>query len=105
MQTTICDYIDFEDLNDDMKLVAQTCGLHVAISLIKNCPGVYVYVPRPEHTKTLFEKYIRNQFPNGVNTEMEIKRISIDTGKSVSFVRSMIAKIRIVDSNAERKTA
>ena len=87
MNQKIADFLSFEDLSDDMKLVAQTCGLEVARSLIANCPGIQVYVPRPENIPEVVRRFINARTGGRQPSDSELKAMAIELGKSPSYLR------------------
>lgn len=90
MTTSLTDHISFDDLSDDMKLVAQSCGLEVARSLIANCPGIQVYIPRPEHMNDTMRRFIIDRLKGRVATEQEVKALAVELRKSPRYVRQVM---------------
>lgn len=94
MNNKLADHVSFEDLTDDMKLVAQSCGLEVARSLICNCPGIQLYVPRPENMSEVMRRYVRARIGERLPTDAELKAIAIELGKSPSYLRQIMSRAR-----------
>ena len=90
MPPTLTDHISFEDLSDDMKLVAQACGLEVARSLIANCPGIQLYIQRPEHMNDTLRRYIAEWLNGRRATEQEVKALAVLLRKSPRYVRRVM---------------
>ncbi len=90
MKNKLADHVSFEDLTDDMKLVAQSCGLEIARALIANCPGIQLYVPRPENMTQVMRRYVRSRIGERAPTDAEIKAIAIELGKSPSYLRQVM---------------
>lgn len=86
----LTDHITIDDLTDDMKLIADSCGIEVARSLIANCPGLQIYIPRPEHMKGLVQKYMMERYSGKRISEREIKELSVELKKSPSFLRNVV---------------
>ncbi|MEQ8170275.1 MAG: Mor transcription activator family protein [Candidatus Eremiobacterota bacterium] len=71
------DGLSIEDMpSEDLKLVARACGVEVAAKLLKELPGVTLYVPKSGITQVK-KNYIRKSF-NGTNA----KKLAIETGYS-----------------------
>jgi Mor family transcriptional regulator len=88
--TSLTDLIAFEDLSPDMRLVAESCGMDVAITLIRNCPGISIYVPRADKMTALVRRYIQQRYEGRSIGEAEIKQLAIELQKSPSFVRQVV---------------
>lgn len=94
MNNKLADYVSFEDLSDDMKLVAQSCGLEVARALLCNCPGIQLYVPRPENMTEVMRRYVRSRIGERPPTDAEIKAIAVELGRSPSYLRQIMSRTR-----------
>jgi hypothetical protein len=88
--TQLTDHISFDDLSDDMKLVAQSCRLEVARSLIVNCPGIQIYVPRPESMMGILRRNVNTRLEGREPSELDLKQIALELRKSPGFVRQLV---------------
>ena len=60
--------LDIDDMpNEDLKLVAELCGVDVARSLIENLEGVTIYIPKYSY-RHLIKQYIHKHF-DGTNAK------------------------------------
>lgn len=89
--TQLGPHIAFEDLSDDLQIVASACGMEIAVSLMIHCPGVQIYVSRPESVMEVVRRYKLATFGDRPLTDTEVKRLSIELGKSVGWVRKAIS--------------
>ena len=81
-----------EDMpNDDLRLVAEVCGIETVISLLKNLPGTNLYIPSSGYA-FLMEQKIRNEFNEGISPN----RLAIEYGTSVQKIREILKKKDII---------
>lgn len=85
----LTDLISIDDLSADMRLIAQSCGLETAKKLIANCPGIQIYIPRPEHVEGLVKKLIVSRYGDRDLSDSEIKALAVELRKSPSFLRQV----------------
>jgi Mor family transcriptional regulator len=77
--------LSIEDMpTEDLKLVARACGPDVAAKLLKELPGVTLYIPRSGITQVK-KNYIRKNF-NGSNA----KKLAIETGYSEMHLYAIV---------------
>jgi hypothetical protein len=86
-QNVLAAHITFEDLSEDLQIVAQAAGLETAITLMIRCPGIQIYIPRPEAVPNVVRKYIRETYGERPLTDAEIKKLAIELGKSPGWIR------------------
>lgn len=55
------DSLSIGDLPEDLRFVAETCGLEVVKTLLKNCSGTSVYIPK-NAPQELIERTIRREY-------------------------------------------
>lgn len=85
-----------EDMpNDDMTLVAQECGMEVAIKLLKNCKGMVLNVPKFGF-KNLIDRYIKENYKPGL-----ANRIALKCGCSQRYVYEVME----IDPEEEKRQA
>jgi Mor family transcriptional regulator len=81
--------ITIDDMpNEDMRLVAETCGLTVAVKLLKACRGEKLGVPRFGF-KRLIDRKIVEEF-DGCN----VRRLSSRYGVSKRYIYNVLRKQR-----------
>lgn len=81
--------ITIDDMpNEDMRMVAETCGLPVAVKLMKACGGTKLYVPRVGFKK-LIDRKIVEEF-RGCN----VRKLSLKYGVSRTYVFNILQKHR-----------
>jgi Mor family transcriptional regulator len=70
--------------NADMRMVAELCGVEVAIELMRHLGGINIYIPRTAE-KEFLKKYVVERY-NGHNA----KELAIDLGISVRKVFNIL---------------
>lgn len=69
--------LTIEDLpGKDMKMVAEYCGMDIAVKLIEEMPSMAIYIPKSS-VNQLAQDYIRKNY-NGSN----VKKLAVKTGYS-----------------------
>ena len=77
-----------EDLPGDLKIVAQGCGMDVALSLAEKMGGVQIYIrPVEKLVSRKKEEYVRKHF-----TGRNHKELAVATGYSVPWVYKILSK-------------
>lgn len=84
--------------NNDLKLVAENCGVETAIKLLEHMPGISIYIPKPERTD-LVKKYIIKNFDG--STECA-KRIALELGLSVNHIYNIVNRSNTNNENYEQ---
>ena len=78
--------ITIDDMpNEDMRLVAETCGLPVAVRLMKACGGAELYIPRFGF-KRLIDRKIVEEF-NGCNASRLCSRYKVSKRYVYNIIR------------------
>ncbi len=67
-----------------------SCGMEIAIALMINCPGVQIYVSRPDSSADVIRRYKLATFGDRPLTDGEIKKMSVELGKSVGWLRKAL---------------
>lgn len=78
MNPIIANLLSFKDLSDDIKLVAQSCGLEIARALIASCQDIQVHVPRQENIAEVVRRSIRTRTGDRSPIDSEIKAMAIE---------------------------
>jgi Mor family transcriptional regulator len=90
--------ITIDDMpNEDMRLVAETCGLSVAVKLLRTCGGAKLYVPKLS-SKRLIDRKIVEEF-NGGN----VRRLRSRYGVSKRYIYNVLRKHRLDQRRAARR--
>lgn len=81
--------ITIQDMpNGDMRLVAELCGVEIAVKLMEQLGGVNIYIPKLLE-KRLMEAYVQRHY-----TGSNAKELAIKMGKSVRFVYGLVESNR-----------
>ena len=84
-----------EDMpSDDMRLVAESCGLDVALRLMQGVGGMSIYVPKNPFV-ILLERIIRQ------NEEINYKELAMATGMTERYVRNLARRVRNADKQRD----
>jgi Mor family transcriptional regulator len=70
--------------NEDMRLIAERCGLDVAVKILQELPGVAFFVPKNGFQKVL-TAYIRHSY-NGTNAKV----LALATGMTERYVYEVV---------------
>jgi Mor family transcriptional regulator len=91
--------IAIEDMpNNDLRLVAESCGIEVAVSLMENMSGIAIYVPKLGD-KLLKKRYIIRHY-NGHNA----KELALLLGMAEKFIFDTIAQHKGNPKNPNQTT-
>lgn len=88
MLNDIFEQIEYEDLTDDLRLIADAMGIDVLRNLMKNLQGVYFYVPRVAHLDKFILRYMQN------NPDKTFKEIALDLGVSTQYLWKIRSKLK-----------
>jgi Mor family transcriptional regulator len=81
LKKELLENITIDDMpNQDMKLVAELCGIDVAVKLLQELGGVGIMIPKFGFRKVI-QKYICDNF-DGTNA----KRLALELGVSLRFI-------------------
>lgn len=75
--------------SEHMQLIASTCGIDDAVSLMVHLPGLEIYVPAAGK-KYLDHKFIKENF-NGSNAGSLAVKLGIDRDKVIQLAKSEVA--------------
>ena len=77
--------ISIEDMpNGDLKMVAEICGMDVAVKLLKELGGINIYIPQ-NGLRAVMRRYVKKQF-NGRNA----KDLANELGISLTSVYRLL---------------
>ncbi|MEI7475311.1 MAG: Mor transcription activator family protein [bacterium] len=71
--------------NEELRLVAEYCGLKVVAELLKSMPGVVIYVPNRDIVE-LRDQYIRQKYDGTKISMMELARELRLSEKTISSI-------------------
>lgn len=91
MEARLVDVVSIDDLSEDMKMIAELCGMETAKALLQYCSGVQVYIPRLERIPGVMRKLIRERYGERPLTESEIKALAVEMRLSPSYLRKEFA--------------
>lgn len=80
--------IEIEDLTEDLKLVAQACGIETVRTLLRFCAGLSIYVPKIARLDRFIVRYIRE------NSDKNFKLIASELGVTEQFIKKLFREMR-----------
>ncbi|MBR6421965.1 hypothetical protein IKS86_04575 [bacterium] len=82
----VAENITIDDMpSEDMKVIAESCGVETALNIMRNLPGARFFVP-VNWQKIIAEKYIAQ------NADKSVKALALDTGFSDWMVLKVLNK-------------
>lgn len=78
------DLLIFEDLNSDLKMAANACGIDNVRCLLKNFNRMSLYFPTFSYFRECIIRYIRE------NPDKSIKEIALDLDISEQYIKNLI---------------
>lgn len=87
-QADIFERITKDDLTNDLKILADTCGIEVVQNLLRNCASLTIYVPKISHLDKFIIRYIRE------NSYKSFKLIAKELGVSEQHIRNVFRSFR-----------
>lgn len=75
--------VEIEDLTDDLKLVANACGIETVRNLLRNCAGISIYVPKLARLDKFIRRYIKE------NSNKPFKQIASELGVTEQFIKKL----------------
>ncbi len=81
MKTDIFEQIEFEDLTEDLKMLAEACGLDTVRKMLKFFGGLNFYIPKISRLDKFILKYLSQ------NKEKSQKQIARELNVSEYFLR------------------
>ena len=80
--------IRIEDMpSDDMRLVAESCGLDVALKLMSRIGGTSIYIPKNPFA-LLISRILRQ------GKDVDYKKIAVATGMTERYVRNIARRVK-----------
>ncbi len=81
--------LDYNDLADDMKIVAEVCGMETARILIEKLGGVTIIIPKPLSMARLVDRYILKSH----NYNKSSRAIALDLCMNEKYIRRRLRKL------------
>lgn len=75
--------IIYEDLNDDLKLIADSCGMDTVRKLLQYCNGLSIYIPKVSRIHSFIARYIDN------NSHKPLSALARELDVSQNFLRNI----------------
>lgn len=88
MKTEIFEEIEFEDLTEDLKMLAEACGLETVRKILKHFGGLNFYIPKISRLDKFILKYISK------NKDKSQKQIARELNVSEYFLRVLQKRSR-----------
>lgn len=70
----------------DLRMIANLCGVEVAVKLVENLAGLPIYIPSSA-VKTLQRQYIRKSFDG---TSQKAKELALECGVSLAYIYNVV---------------
>ena len=86
MSEELVKLVEFDDLSEDMKEVAEVLGIEAVRTLIKDCGGLRFQVPTYRSIKPAMRKYIHNS-----KCKLTVRQIARRINVSERYVKNIIA--------------
>lgn len=88
------DITEYEMPNEEMRIIASLCGIKTAVKLMKNLPGVMIYIPSKAF-KNLRNKYIFKNYDGTKRSLVNLCRMfSLTQQQIYSIIKNEIQKSR-----------
>lgn len=78
----IFDYITEDELTDDLKLIAEVCGMDSVRKLLQHLAGLSFYVPKVSRLDKFINRYLKE------NKGKSVKNLALELGVSDQFLRN-----------------
>ncbi len=82
-------YLDYDDLDETLQLVAHYVGMDAVRKLIEHLPGESIAVPKTKRIPGLVRRYLETEY-NGEN----VPRLARSLGASKEHIRRHLREIR-----------
>jgi hypothetical protein len=84
IKNDILQHLDYDDLPENFKIVAEVCGIDVAKQLITELEGIYINVPKITSMRTLVERYCKS------HPELNQKKLARKLGLNERTISNII---------------
>lgn len=89
MKQNLLDYLEISDLPEDLKDIANECGLETVKLLLRVFPSTNIYIPNLKNLESPVKKYISERYKK--KTPRELAR---DLSLSEPHIRKMIRSLK-----------
>lgn len=80
--------LEISDLTDDLKLIANACGIDTVRMLLRYCAGMSIYIPKLARLDKFILRYIRE------NSDKSFKQIATELGVTEQFVKKLFRQMK-----------
>lgn len=87
MRNSLSDYLQPDDLDDDMKFVAELCGFETAKILLEKVGGITLIIPKITSIQKVVNRYIKD------NKQKGAKRVALELNLNE---RTVLTKINVI---------
>jgi hypothetical protein len=70
-----------DDLSDDLKLIADSCGIETVQNLLRYCGGLSLYIPKVSRIHRFIERFVTQ------NSEQPLIKLAKQLNVSQNFLR------------------
>lgn len=84
----ILEHLDYTDLTDDLKIIADECGMETVKIILETFDGTAIYIPTVNNIESLLLKYLRfreNENPRKLRKEI---------GRSIEYTQDLLKKCK-----------
>ncbi|MGB9771852.1 MAG: Mor transcription activator family protein [Candidatus Kapaibacteriota bacterium] len=80
--------VEIEDLTEDLKLIANSCGIDTVRILLRYCSGMSIYIPKIARLERFIERYIKE------NSSKNFKQIASELGVTEQFIKKLFKEMK-----------
>lgn len=80
--------IEIEDLTEDLKLIANACGMETVRMLLRSCAGLSIYIPKIARLERFVLRYIKE------NSNKNFKVIASELGVTEQFIKKLFREMK-----------
>jgi len=88
--------LEKDDLSEDLKMLAEVCGMDVVITLMKSYAGLQFYIPRISSFKNVYKRTIRKE-----SKAMSNKDLAAKLDVSEEYIRKIRQEIKMERPNGK----
>jgi len=81
--------VEYQDLTEDLKLIADSCGIETVRALLRYCAGISIYIPRIARLDKFILRYIQE------NSSKPFKLIASELGVTEQFIKKLFRENKI----------
>ncbi|MFN3306267.1 MAG: hypothetical protein ACK42Z_03660 [Candidatus Kapaibacteriota bacterium] len=80
--------VELNDLTEDLKLIANACGIDTVRMLLRYCAGMSIYIPKIARLEKFILRYIKE------NSDKSFKQIASELGVTEQFVKKLFRQMK-----------